>query len=426
MKTTRSPYPIIRASYLSVFDSSKTVEDQKLAARNVVQTIVEKVFFKNTDVVNHYIAVNNSLVEAGKKPYVDSFSNKLRFLCDKGYINNSFKSEYEFISKESGEHSAAHVMFAKGEPRLLMVIKVYLNEILNNFLDEFEESKDYIIPMEVIAETDRKFHGRVVNRIDSFLNIKEGEVWYIKYRTVISYLLIFLSTILFSIVLALGLIIIGIYLTRILVFEKRVKLQRNLFHFSFMGLIVINVLLNNFELIKNYNNSKARFDPNSIPETNKSISITQYGDSVPKNILDFEKLKKDESIQIVTQHTYRNIGYSNMTFPKAELNIIRKSDHIVFEGKLISGDDELIDSVFVTNINEPYRIEFLEGLIMSPRDKCKGYGYTKILYSQYFTKYKSAIGGFDKGIYFSNYLDSYQDGYCSSGSIYAVFEITKL
>ncbi|WP_299884373.1 hypothetical protein [uncultured Lacinutrix sp.] len=429
MIVLKNPFSAIKRDYLNLFDDSKTVENRKLFARNIVSTIVEDIYFGKKEIVNFYDGVNsrNDRHEKTKKPiYKNSFRGKVLFLCDKGFIDEGLRSEYLFINNEAGLHSEAHTRFKYGEKRLLHVIKAFVNQILESLLDRFEESKDYLIPMQVIAAHDYQFHKRIINRIETFWNIRHNASWFTKYKTTLSNILVIFLSLLGS-SYGVALCIIGIYNTRKLVFNRQLKRSRNLLHYTFL---VINLLWIGIYLHAKLDQeiTYGSFEQHSFEDIEGSLALTYVLDTLLQKEINLGYLKKNESEQIDIYHAYRNVGAAELKFAKASLKIHREYDHILFESKLKSSDAsfDLLDSVYI-DIKEPYHVQFMEGDITSPyKPDCKGYGYNKILGKNYFKELKGLWGEMDIGTYIPQSIDTYQNGYCSSGVIRATFKITKL
>lgn len=401
------PFTSIKKAYLEVFDDSNTNKQKRLSARNVIDTIVNGAFFEKKDVIDLYNGVNNNLTareikRKGKtpyKPYGVSFKERLSFLCDYRLINSDLKSEYLFIYGDAGLHSKAHDRFKEGEEKLIQVIKIYLNEILDSFLDKFEESKGFLVPIKMISEQDIKFYNQITNRIETFWNIKFGKPWYIKYRTIFSFFFIVFFAFLFPIV-ALVIISIGIYSTKKFVLDLKVKKLRNAIHYISVLLVLLNIGFSFYELSNSYEYKSGNFDSNSHEKLGKSLGIYLSKDTIPLKELDLSYLKKDSSKIIVIEHKYRNNGDDIIPSPMASMNIIRNHYNILFEGKLFSGIKttpiSLIDSVMI-RIYQPYHIEFVDGVIANPFNTYyKGYGYNKSLQEIY-----SKNNSLGKGVLFS-------------------------
>jgi hypothetical protein len=428
------PSTVIRNSYREVFDDSLDDKQKRLSARNVVDTIINGVFFEKKDVIDLYNGINTNIIEKqirrkGKspyRPYGDSFGERLSFLCEHRLIEEHLKSEYLFVYADAGLHSKAHDRFKKGEEKLQHVIKIYLNEILESFLDKFEESKDFLIPMKVIKQEDIDFHNRITNRIETFWNLKKDKPWYIKYRTIFSYIaiLVFLRP---MAIISIIILSIGIYMTQKFVFNSKVKRQRHAFHFIICIFLMVNITNAVRKVQTSEDITKSIFDPIPIKELNTSFGIARSNDSLYSKRIDLSYLKKEESELIVIEQYYKNIGEHIIMAPYASLDIVRNKNELLLEGKLFSkyhpDKVSLIDSVFII-IKKPYHIEFIDGIIKSPFDPyCKGYGYIKTLTEMYFQKPKSYQQV--KGSMLSIELDTVGRGNCSSGSVKAIFKITK-
>lgn len=426
----KDQFRTIKESYLAVFDDTLDVKIQKAAARNVVATIVESVYFEKYDVREAF----DSIKKSNHARYRDSFLGQLNFLCDFGYIDSNLHSEYHFVYDEAGKHSIAHLKFKNGEQRLILVKKVFLNEILESFLKKSEESTSYIIPMSVISKDDPDFHRRIIERIDDFWNIRKGQSWFKKYQTVLAYFFGLFFTFIFSLFSAI-IVVIGIYKTQKFVFDKTVKIKRYVMFGIITCLIILGGIVNNYFFEKIEDNS-AKFDTDPFEFGRGFLLVSDTNDSLwlekAKDTLFLKTLAKGEKKDIYIYHAYRNIGIKPLVGGQASLDIIQNERNTIIRGNLyLDFSDIISDSIIIKNINAPYHVEFIEGQITNERGKwdhknCANFLYKKPLPRIYFeNQYLEHSNLTYKGIGL-NPLSPLNEGWCDAGYIVSRFRITKL
>ncbi len=425
----KDQYRTIKESYLAVFDNSLDIKEQKLAARNVVATIIEGVYFEKYDIRELF----NSFKKKNPR-YREGFAGQLNFLCDFNYIDPSLQSEYYFVYDEAGKHSNAHLIFKNGEQRLIHVKRIFLNEILESFLKKSDESANYLIPMSVISKNDPDFHKRIVERIDDFWNIRKGQSWFNKYKTVLSFILGLIFSVFFPII-SFIFVIIGIYKTKKFVFDKTVKIKRYVMFGVIILLMILTGFTNNYLLEKIEKNS-ARFDTDPFEFGRGFLLVSDTNDSLwlekTKDTLILPTLAKGDKKDIYIFHAYRNIGVKPLVGGKASLDIIQNERNTIIRGNLfIDFSDIISDSIIIKNISAPYHIEFIEGQITNERGKwdyknCANFLYKKPLPRIYFeNQYLEHSNLTYKGIRL-NPLSPLNEGWCDAGYIVSRFRITKL
>lgn len=453
--TPKDQYKAIRENYLKVFEDSfklydddlnlndeekelrkrAHVREQKIAARGIVDIIVNGIFFENRKIYDGYASINNAIKNKKldrKKTYSFGFKGKLDFLCDYNHINETLKSEYNFVYTEGSMHSSAHPSFKEGEKRLIHIIKVFLNEILDSFLTKSEADKSFLIPMHVIAQDDPKFHKRIIERVDSFWNIKRNTSWFVKYKTVLSYAFTVLLTILIP-QLAIIFIVFGILKTQRFTFKKKVKKQRYLFYILTIIMTISNFIIGNYMLYK-FEEQKTIFDSYIFGRKNGFLMISKHQDfsvkEATKTIVT-PNLNKGDTLNIYVVHGFRNMGIMPLESGIASLDITEERDKIIFTGHLSkTGINSISDTVIIKNIKAPYHIDFIEGQINNEQgkdyiEKCEKYLYKMPLSRIYCEKTILKDGGEFKGIYL-NQLGTYNKGWCDAGYILSHFRITKL
>lgn len=426
----KNHYQTIKDCYLDVFNNNKEIKDRKLAARNVVSTIIDGVFFEKYEIQEAF----NSFKKNYSTKYRDSFTGKLNFLCDFGYIEPTLQSEYYFIYDEAGKHSTAHLIFKSGEERIIHVKKIFLNEILESFLIKSDESADYLKPMSVISNDDPEFHKRIVERIDDFWNIKKNKNWFVKYKTILSYILGLIFSFI-SPLISIFFILSGIYITQKFVFNKTLKVKRYLMFGVTLALSIFNIFLASY-IINDFEKKSAKFDSDPFGYGRGfmlvSDSISSFSLKHAKDTLFMPILAKGENKDVYIYHGFKNIGSKPLEGGNASLDIIENNKNIIFKGKLYKDLSEIIsESVVIMNINTPYNIEFIEGQITNENIKndnenCSKFLYKKPLWKIYYKdNYIENTNLTYKGIQL-NMLSHQNEGNCDAGYIISRFRITKL
>lgn len=434
--TPKDLHKTIKESYLLAFDEAKSIEDRKLGARNVVTTIVENVFFENHKIKEAFTSVNSAIDEKKidrKYLYKTTFTDRLKFLCDYGHIKPSLQSEYVFINGEAGMHSSAHMAFKEGEKRLIHVMKIFLNEILESFLSNSEGDKSYLIPMHVIAQDDPKFHKRMVGRIETFWNNEGKNFGLKKYRTIALYLAGLIAT-LTSPILSIVIATFGILNTRKFVFNKKVKRLRYTV-FVFFAIVSIILMGVGSYRINKFKEEGASFDVEAFGDGKGFVALSKSEELNTKLVTDtlnIQSLQKHEHMDFYVFHAYRNNGMRSM-HASASLEIIEQKNQIIFVGNLMSYNAiNVSDSTYVTNISSPYHVQFLDGLMINNQgqhniDNCEKSLYKEIIHPQFYIKnYPNDLErNFDNGTPLRE-LDIYNNGWCDAGYIVSRFRITKL
>ncbi|WP_338359949.1 hypothetical protein [Yeosuana marina] len=431
--TPKDQHKTIKDSYLIAFDDSKTIKERKLGARNVVSTIVENVFFENHKIYEAFISVNNDIVEGTaskrKYPYVTSFKSRLEFLCDYGHIQPSLRSEYVFIYSEAGMHSTAHLAFKEGEKRLIHVIKIFLNEILESFLSNSEGDKSFLVPMNVIEQDDPKFHKRMMGRIDTFWNSENRQLGFKRYGTTALYALGLVTTFLLPIVSVL-IAVFGILNTHKYVFNKKVKALRYIVFICF-ALTSISLMGYNSYRHNKYEKEGTSFDMGITDKGFLVLSETKdfHTDSLKKSI-GLKDLKKGEQKDFYLFHLYRNNGIRDMS-ASASLQISEQDNQILLVGNLTSNNAvHVADTTSILNIKRPYHIQFMDGLMVNEQGRfnivnCEKHLYKKIVFEKFYINRNENNANTYIGTPLGE-LGVYNDGWCDAGYIVSRFRITKL
>lgn len=419
----------IKENYFELFDDKTSIKDKKVSARLIVENILKNNYFKDFHIRNQYQDYYfKRYKKEFNKSFDISFSKMLDFLIEIEKIPKELKSNYSFIWNECSRelHTKESPLDTKFNNQIINIIRILINEILFHFL-KVNYQENYIIPIKSYTNKDNKILNQLLNRIDNVWDIENQKSFLFKYKTVIIYIISIILIPLFNF-LSIILITILILRTQKFVFNEQIRFKRNLFHYPVI-IISVAVLLFNFFTKSEFSKEKGYFDNNTFPKLNSTLAVYNMNDSLPAKNLDFIDLKKENYRDIVIRHDFKNNGDLNIISGFAYLRIIRNKDNIIFEGSLINGEQEIIDSVLVLNITKPYYIEYVNGIIRnSHEDDCNSYGYEEILHeNMYLNTSKSPLenGKINKGVYLG-LIDAYKDGKCSKGSIFSKFRITKL
>jgi len=426
MFQTKFPNSVIKSCYIKAFDETLELKERKSKARGVVDTIVNGVFFENISIFELFIVTNEMLSDKGAKVYFTSFSGKLRFLVDQKLISETLSLQYQFVYSEGGKFSNAHPRFKNGESKIMIIIQIYLNNILIDLLDRFEESKEYLISFKVLEEKDSKFYYRVTNQIDTFWNIKKSSTSIFKYSSIFRFVaLIFLIPLFWP--LALIICLLEIYNTKTLVFDGSLKKKRRLVFNSLLSLILFVSIFNLYFLLKK-NDEAGTFNPNSAYQLKSSLSLVYKNDSVLLKSLDFNEINEKENIEVKIYQDYHNIGIKNILRPKAKLDFIFEKNQLLIVGTLSSLTSIQIDTVKLINFKSNYSIRYLDGFIYSPfNSEFKDVGYYKILdekdYLNFYNNDKNIE--IDNNLLITNVIDNSNFGELSRGFIASKFLINE-
>lgn len=121
------------------------------------------------------------------RPYGDNLYGSLDFLCALGYIPSNLKYAFGLLLSRGYKNSKSPVTTTMSDISFLSIHEI-LNNILDWFLSEENQSSHYLIPVGFMSKNDPVIEDKNDQKINTFWNIRAGETsWFKKYRTPLSY-----------------------------------------------------------------------------------------------------------------------------------------------------------------------------------------------------------------------------------------------
>ncbi len=427
-------YNEIRKKYLITFDEDLPIETRKIAARNVVEQVVDSIFDRK-QIADSFKSINRDRREYNNKlgrgasddrKYVfrDSFRGKIEFLTEFNHISRNLKHAFLFIYGESSDYGDAHSKFGKGNDSFIDGICLFLNEILSDYYLKNKKKPDYLIPF---PETN--ILGS--QEIETTLNIRKDQTSLLKkYRTLLAYIFGFLFT-LFP-VLSLPILSIGFYKTKTEVKKRNVKRNRN-FIFSLMLVLTLAWLFfstyNLYDVLGNdlyaeplEQSNRIGFNPDPAQSNLGFFSINDDTCRTCANIKDIVKvpsLKVGESFNFIVCVDYHNWGNVTIENPKTAINFPDpEDDNLRITAKLFGSNvPTIFDTAMLTNLPDSYDIEvrgaYMTNIHGQTMKGCEGYSYRIEVLD---------FDNMDKGIPLTK-LDTKNDGWCGQGIFLAKYSI---